>query len=65
MPTEVLTIMNREIGAAMKTPQVTGQLVAQGLLPSGSNAVDFKQFITSEIQKFEKFIGTADIRIAN
>jgi tripartite-type tricarboxylate transporter receptor subunit TctC len=61
----VLAILNRELGAAMKTPQVTSQLVAQGLLPLGSNAADFKQFIASEIEKFDKLIKTADIKIAN
>lgn len=65
MPADVLTILNRELGAAMKSPQVTSQLVAQGLLPLGSNAAEFKQFIASEIEKFDKLIKTADIKIAN
>ena len=49
----------------MKTPRVTERVAAQGLIPVGSNSVDFAAFQNAEIAKFSKMIKDANIKIGN
>lgn len=65
MPNDVVSILNREIAEAMKNPRVIDRVVAQGLIPVGSNAADFAAFMNSEIVKFDRMIKDANIRIGN
>lgn len=65
MPKDAVAILNREISAAMKTPQVTERLVAQGLVPVGSSSADFAAFIDDEIAKYDKLIKAANIKVGN
>ncbi len=65
MPPEVVGVLNREIAEAMKSPRVTERLVAQGLIPVGSDAADFAAFMRDEIVKYGRIIKDANIKIAN
>ncbi len=65
MPREVVDVLNREIAEAMKTPRVIDRLVAQGLIPVGSNAADFAAFQNGEIAKYGRLIKDANIKIGN
>lgn len=65
MPRDVLNVLNREIGEAMKTPRVTERLVSQALIPVGSRSEDFAAFIGAEIAKYSRIIKDADIKIEN
>jgi tripartite-type tricarboxylate transporter receptor subunit TctC len=65
MPRDVVGVLNREIGTAMKTPRVTDRLVAQGLIPLGSNAADFAAFQNGEIARYSKIIKDANIKISD
>ena len=65
LPPEVLATLNRAIAEAMRTPRVTERVVAQGLVPVGSSAVDFAAFQDAEIAKFGRMIKDANIRIGN
>ena len=65
MPKDVVSTLNREIAEAMKTPRVIERVVAQGLIPVGSNAGDFAAFMNSEIAKYERMIKDANIKIGN
>jgi tripartite-type tricarboxylate transporter receptor subunit TctC len=65
MPREVVNILNREIAEAMKTPRVIERMVAQGLIPVGSNAVDFAAFQNGEIAKYDRIIKEENIKIGN
>jgi len=44
---------------------VIDRLVAQGLIPVGSNAADFTAFQNSEIAKYTSIIKEANIKIGN
>ncbi|CAN0295454.1 unnamed protein product [Phaeothamnion confervicola] len=65
MPRDVVAILNREIAEAMKTPRVIDRVVAQGLIPVGSNAADFAAFQNAEIAKYDRMIKNANIKIGN
>jgi tripartite-type tricarboxylate transporter receptor subunit TctC len=63
MPRDVVAILNREIAEAMKTPRVIDHVVAQGLIPVGSNAAEFAAFMNSEIAKYDRMIKDANIKM--
>jgi tripartite-type tricarboxylate transporter receptor subunit TctC len=65
MPGDVVGILNREIAEAMKTPRVIDRLVPQGLIPIGSNSVEFAAFQEAEIAKNGRIIKDAKIKIGN
>lgn len=65
MPREVVNVLNREIAEAMKTPRVIEGVVAQGLIPVGSNAVDFAAFQNTEIAKYDRIIKEQKIKVEN
>lgn len=65
VPREVVNVLNREIAEAMKTPRVIDRLVAQGLIPVGSNAADFAVFMNGEIAKYDRIIKDANIKVGN
>jgi tripartite-type tricarboxylate transporter receptor subunit TctC len=65
MPPDVVSVLNRGIAEAMKTPRVTDSLVAQGLIPVGSNSADFAAFMNAEIAKYARIIKEANIRVGN
>ena len=65
MPQDVLSILNRAIAEAMKTPRVIDRVVAQGLVPVGSSSAEFAAFQNSEIAKFARMIKDANIKIGN
>ena len=65
MPRDVVAVLNRAIGEAMKTPRVTDRVVAQGLIPIGSNAADFAAFQAAEIAQFSRMIKDANSKIGN
>ena len=65
MPRDAVNVLDREIAVAMKTPRVIDRLVAQGLIPVGSNAADFAAFQNAEIAKYGKIIKEANIKVGN
>jgi tripartite-type tricarboxylate transporter receptor subunit TctC len=65
MSPEVVSVLDRAIAEAMKTPRVTDPLVAQGLIPVGSNAADFAAFENAEIAKYSRIIKDGNIKIGN
>jgi tripartite-type tricarboxylate transporter receptor subunit TctC len=65
MPRDAVDVLDREIAKAMRTPSVIDRLVAQGLIPVGSNAADFAAFQNDEIAKYARIIKDADIKVGN
>jgi len=65
MPRDAIDVLDLEIAEAMRTPKVIDRLVAQGLIPVGSNAADFTAFQNSEIAKYTSIIKEANIKIGN
>ena len=64
-PDAVVSILDKEIAQAMKTPQVVDPLIKQGLIPSGSDAKDFSAFIDSEITKYGRIIQDDNIKLGD
>jgi tripartite-type tricarboxylate transporter receptor subunit TctC len=65
VPRAAVDVLDREIAQAMRTPQVIDRLVAQGLIPVGSNAADFTAFENAEIAKYAEIIKDANIRVGD
>jgi len=65
MPREAVNVLDREIAEAMRTPRVVDRLVAQGLVPVGSNAADFTVFQNDEIAKYAAIIKDANIKVGD
>jgi tripartite-type tricarboxylate transporter receptor subunit TctC len=65
LPRDAVSVLNREFADAMKTPSVVDRLVLQGLIPVGSNAVDFAAFINAEVEKYGRIIRDSNIKVEN
>lgn len=65
MPRDAVDVLDREIAAAMRTPRVVDRLMAQGLIPVGSNAADFAAFQNDEIAKYAGIIKDANIKVGD
>ncbi len=47
-PREIIELLNREIVAAVRSPDITDRLVAEAVIPVGSTAADFAAYIQKE-----------------
>lgn len=61
-PTPVIERLNREIVAALKSPEVVEQLKARGIETAPSTPAEFGQFIRAEEQKWVPVIKRANIK---
>jgi tripartite-type tricarboxylate transporter receptor subunit TctC len=61
-PAQIVQKLNRDLLAALKSPQMVESLHTQGLEPAGGTPERFAAFIKSEIAKYAKVVKAADIR---
>ena len=61
-PVEIVMKLNQEVTTAIKHPDVTRQLVAQGYEPSPNTPREFSAFIKAEIDKWGKVIKSAGVK---
>ena len=61
-PAEIVQKLNRDLLAALKSPQMIESLHAQGLEAAGGTPERFAAFIKSEIAKYAKVVKAANIR---
>lgn len=61
MPRDIVTKINREVGAVLALPDVRETLMKQGLIPSTSTPEDISAVIKTDIGRWKKFISDAKI----
>src|SRR6516164_2897615 len=61
-PGEIVTRLNKEINAALATPDMQSRFAQQGGIVAGGSPSDFEKFISDETQKWSKVIKTANIK---
>jgi tripartite-type tricarboxylate transporter receptor subunit TctC len=61
-PQEIVTRLNKEINAALATPDMQSRFAQQGGIVAGGSPSDFEKFISDETQKWSKVIKTANIK---
>jgi len=61
-PEEIVTRLNKEVNAALATPDLQAQFAQQGGIVAGGSPSDFEKFISDETQKWGKVIKTANIK---
>jgi len=60
-PQEIVTLLQREIAAALEQPDVKEKVLALGFEPSGMSSAEFDRYIKAEIAKWRKVIENAGI----
>ncbi len=61
-PEEIITRLNKEVDAALATPDMQARFAQQGAIVAGGSSSDFEKFISDETQKWGKVIKTANIK---
>ncbi len=61
-PTEVISLLSREVNAALKTDEVIAPLRAQGMEPIGGSPAEFAAYIASEIAKWTPVVEAAGLK---
>ena len=61
-PRPVLDTLTREIGNAMRAPDIREKMLAQGFEPVGNTPTEFAKFLSAEIARWEKIVKAANIR---
>jgi tripartite-type tricarboxylate transporter receptor subunit TctC len=62
-PAEIVTRINRQLVAIVKTPQMHDQLTHAGVEPTGSTPSELAAHIRSELPKWAKVVKTAGVRL--
>jgi tripartite-type tricarboxylate transporter receptor subunit TctC len=61
-PEDIVTKLNKEINAALATPEMQARFAQQGAIVAGGSPSDFEKFIADETEKWGKVIKTANIK---
>ena len=61
-PVEIVELLNREINAALKDPQIRARLAELGGTPLPGSPAEFSRLIAAEIDKWAKVIKFAGIK---
>jgi len=61
-PTEIITLLQREIAQIIALPDLKERLLALGFEPVGSTAQEFAAQLTLELDKWTKVIRAANIK---
>ena len=61
-PRAVVDAVATQTGAAMRSPDISKQMLAQGFEPVGNTSAEFAKFIAAEIPRWEKVVKSAGIR---
>lgn len=62
-PAGVINKMNEELAKVVKSPQIAGQLAADGGEPFGSTPEQFRQLILSEVARWRKVVADSSITV--
>ena len=61
-PRAIVDALAAQTTAAMRSPDINKQMLAQGFEPVGNTAAEFAQFIAGEIPRWERVVKNAGIR---
>jgi tripartite-type tricarboxylate transporter receptor subunit TctC len=62
-PQAVVTRLNTDLNALLKSPEVVQRFASQGIDPTGGSPAEFAAFIKEDIAKYRKLVQTAGIRM--
>jgi tripartite-type tricarboxylate transporter receptor subunit TctC len=60
-PQPIVELLQREIAAVVKTPEIKARLLELGIVPEGDTPAEFAAYIKDEIAKWKRVIETAKI----
>jgi tripartite-type tricarboxylate transporter receptor subunit TctC len=60
-PKPVVDLLQKEISAIVKTPDVRKRLLELGIVPGGQSSEEFTAYVKAEVAKWRKVIETAKI----
>jgi tripartite-type tricarboxylate transporter receptor subunit TctC len=58
-PADIVELLNKEINAALRDPEIKKRLTELGVGPGGGSAGDFAAFIAAETEKWRKVVSFA------
>ena len=61
-PREIVDILNREIGAALRSPKIADYIASNGLIAGGDRPADFAAFLKRDKENWTKVITAGNIR---
>ena len=61
-PEDIVTKLNKELNAALATPDMQTRFAQQGGIVAGGSSADFAKFISDETAKWGKVIKTANVK---
>ncbi len=60
-PKEIVDLLQREIAAIVKSPDISARLLELGVVPEGSSPAEFTAYVKADIAKWRRVIETAKI----
>jgi tripartite-type tricarboxylate transporter receptor subunit TctC len=63
LPAAIAGKLQNEIHAVLRTPEVAGKLIAQGLEPAANTPDEFARVIAAELAKWNKVIAAAGVKL--
>jgi len=60
-PTEVINLLQKEIAAIVKSPDIKARLLEFGIVPEGDTPAEFAAYVKADIAKWKRVIETAKI----
>ena len=64
-PSAVVARINKDMNAALATPELRDALTRQGLEPRGGTSADFSKHVRGELVKWARVVKDADLRMDN
>jgi tripartite-type tricarboxylate transporter receptor subunit TctC len=63
IPAEIVQRMNKELGAVMNSPEVSGRLAQDGVIAVGGTSEGFMETIRAEVKRWQDFIQRTGIKL--
>src|SRR5690242_739710 len=60
-PTEIVNLLQKEIAAIVKSPDIKARLLELGIVPEGSTPAEFTAYVKADIAKWKRVIETSKI----
>jgi tripartite-type tricarboxylate transporter receptor subunit TctC len=61
-PKAIVDLLQKEISAAVKSPDIKARLLAAGVEPEGNSQAEFTAYVKAEVAKWKKVIADANIK---
>ena len=60
-PSEIVDLLQKEISAIVKSPDIKARLLELGVVPEGDSPAEFAAYVKADIAKWKRVIETAKI----